>query len=151
MEFLPREIRVAFPGESHLRQSRATQPTVHARCFSVSTIHRTLTSATGTLTCVQMLMHAIARGGVQTPKESLSWKLTLGLMITLEFCIYFLIVIFDFWSILFHLDTTCLPGWLGLAGNESESSNNCACLEICIDHHYAISLLLSTSNVVTFS
>ena len=27
--FLPWEIRVAFPGESQLRQSRATQPTVH--------------------------------------------------------------------------------------------------------------------------
>ena len=32
-----------FPGESLLRQSRATQPTVHAGCFSVSIIHRTLT------------------------------------------------------------------------------------------------------------
>ena len=30
LEFLPWEIRVAFPGESQLRQSRATQPTVHA-------------------------------------------------------------------------------------------------------------------------
>ena len=33
MGFLPGEIRVAFPGESQLRQSRATQPTVHAGCF----------------------------------------------------------------------------------------------------------------------
>ena len=31
-----------FPWESQLRQSRATQPTVHAGCFSVSKIHRTL-------------------------------------------------------------------------------------------------------------
>ena len=30
MGFLPWEIRVAFPGESLLRQSRATQPSVHA-------------------------------------------------------------------------------------------------------------------------
>ena len=30
------------PGESQLRQSRATQPTVHAGCLSVSIIHRTL-------------------------------------------------------------------------------------------------------------
>ena len=30
---------VAFPGESQLRQSRATQPGVHAGCFSVSMIH----------------------------------------------------------------------------------------------------------------
>ena len=34
--FLPWEIRVAFPGEGQLWQSRATQPTVHAGCFSVS-------------------------------------------------------------------------------------------------------------------
>ena len=31
--FLSREIRVAFPGESQLRQGRATQSTVHAGCF----------------------------------------------------------------------------------------------------------------------
>ena len=37
--FLPWKTRVAFPGESQLRQSRATQPTVHAGCFSVSLIH----------------------------------------------------------------------------------------------------------------
>ena len=30
MGLLPSEIRVAFPGESQLRQSRVTQPTVHA-------------------------------------------------------------------------------------------------------------------------
>ena len=33
MKFLTREIRVALPGESQLRRSRATQPTVHAGCF----------------------------------------------------------------------------------------------------------------------
>ena len=58
MGFLPREIRFAFPGESQLRQSRATQPTVHAGCFSVSITHRTLTWTTGYLTCAQMLMRA---------------------------------------------------------------------------------------------
>ena len=50
MGFLPWEIRIAFPGESQLRQSHATQSTVHAACFSVSIIHRA----------------AIAHGGVQT-------------------------------------------------------------------------------------
>ena len=35
MGFLPWEIRVAFPRGSQLRQSRATQPTVHAGCFRV--------------------------------------------------------------------------------------------------------------------
>ena len=54
MGFLPWEIPVAFPGESQLRQSRATQPTVHAGCFSVSIIHRTLTWTTGSLMCAQM-------------------------------------------------------------------------------------------------
>ena len=63
MGFLPRKIRVAFPGESQLRQSRARQPTAPAGCFSVSKIHRTLTWTTGSLTCAQMLMHAIAHGG----------------------------------------------------------------------------------------
>ena len=61
--FLPWKIRVAFPGESQLRQSRATQPTLHAGCFSVSIIHRTLTWTIGSRTCAQMLMHAIAHGG----------------------------------------------------------------------------------------
>ena len=54
MGFLPWKIRVAFPGESQLRHSRATRLRVHAGCFSVSIIHRTLTWTTGSLTCVQM-------------------------------------------------------------------------------------------------
>ena len=45
-------IRVFFPRESQLRQSRATQPTVHAGCLSVCLIHRTLTRTTGSLSCV---------------------------------------------------------------------------------------------------
>ena len=79
MGFLPCEIRVAFPGKSQLRQSRAIQPTVQAGCFSVSIIHRTLTWTTGSLSCAENLMHAIAHGGVRTPsRESAlkvdSWK-----------------------------------------------------------------------------
>ena len=51
--------------------SHATQPTVHAGYFSVSITHRTLTRTTGSLSCTQMLMHAIAHGGVWARKESL--------------------------------------------------------------------------------
>ena len=65
--FLPWEIKVAFPRESQLRQSRPTQPTVLAGCFSVSIIHRTLTWTTWSLMCTQMLIHVIAHGGVHTP------------------------------------------------------------------------------------
>ena len=54
MGFLPREIHVAFPEESQLWQSYATQPTVHAEGFSVLIIHRTLTWSTGYLMCTQM-------------------------------------------------------------------------------------------------
>ena len=46
------------PGKSQLRQSRATQPTAHAGCFSVSIIHRTLTWTTGSLTCAQINVSA---------------------------------------------------------------------------------------------
>ena len=59
-------MRVAFSGESQLQQSHATHPTVHAGCFSVSKIHQTLTWTTGSLMCAQMLMHAVAQGGVGT-------------------------------------------------------------------------------------
>ena len=44
----------------------------------VASIHRTLTWTTGSLSCAQMLMHAIAHRDVRTPKESLHWKLILG-------------------------------------------------------------------------
>ena len=75
MRFFPWEIRVAFPGESQLRQSRATQRKVHAGCFSVFIIHRTLTRSTGSLTCTQTLMHAIAHGGcTDTVRESALWE-----------------------------------------------------------------------------
>ena len=49
----------------------ATEPTVYAGCFSVSTIHRILTWTTGSLTCTQMLTHATAHGGcTDTVRES---------------------------------------------------------------------------------
>ena len=67
MGFLPWEIRVAFPGEYHRRQSRATQPRVRAGCFIISIIHRTLTWTTGCLTCAQMYISASAHGGFRTP------------------------------------------------------------------------------------
>ena len=71
MGFLLWEIWFAFPRESQLQQSRATPPTVRAGCFSVSVTHRTLTWTTGSLTCAQMFMYAIARGSLQTRvKES---------------------------------------------------------------------------------
>ena len=54
IRFLPWEIWVAFPGESQLRQSRATQHMEHAGRLSVYTIHRTLPWTTGSLTCAQM-------------------------------------------------------------------------------------------------
>ena len=44
---------------------------VHAGYVCVAIIHRTLTWTTGSLSCAQMLMHAIVHGGVRTPKESL--------------------------------------------------------------------------------
>ena len=45
-----------FPGESQPRQSRTMKPTVHAGCFSVSIIHRTLTRTTRFLTCCEKLL-----------------------------------------------------------------------------------------------
>ena len=78
MGFFPWEVRVAFPGESQLRQSRATKPTVHAGCFSVSIIHRTLTWTTRSLTCAQLLMHAIAHGGVRKHVKESALKVNSG-------------------------------------------------------------------------
>ena len=57
--------------KSQPRQSRATHPTVHTGCFSVSIMHRTLTWTTRYLTCTQMLVHAISHGGcTDTVRES---------------------------------------------------------------------------------
>ena len=50
-DFYHGKFGLPFPGESQLRQSRATQLTVHGGCFSVFIIHRTLTWTTGSLTC----------------------------------------------------------------------------------------------------
>ena len=72
------EIRVAFSGESQLRQSRATQTMVHAGCFIVSLIHRSLTWTTGSLTCAQILMHAIAHGVVRTHVRESALKVNSG-------------------------------------------------------------------------
>ena len=78
MGFSSWEIRVAFPGKSQLRQSRAAQTIVHAGYFSVSIIHRTLTWTTGSLTCAQVLMHAIAHGGLRTHVRESALKVDSG-------------------------------------------------------------------------
>ena len=70
MGFLPWGIQVAFPGESQLRQSRATQPTVHAGCFNVSIVHRILTWTTGSLTCGHVNACNCARECRDTVRES---------------------------------------------------------------------------------
>ena len=69
VRLLPWKIRVALPGKSKPRQSRATryQPTVHAGCLSVSIIHQTLTRTTESVMCPHMLIHSITHGGVRTP------------------------------------------------------------------------------------
>ena len=64
-------------GNSGCLQSRATQPTVHAGCFSVSIIHRTLTLTTGSLTCAQMLIHAVVHRVHRHRERVLFGKLTL--------------------------------------------------------------------------
>ena len=58
--------------------SRTTQPTVHAGCFSVSKIHKTLTLSTGALMRTQMLMHAITHRGVQTNLRESALKVDSG-------------------------------------------------------------------------
>ena len=78
MKFLLWEIRVTFPRESQLRQTRTTQPTVHAGCFSVSITHRTLTWTRGSVTCAQILMHVIAHRGVQTHVREYALKADSG-------------------------------------------------------------------------
>ena len=77
-EIYPWEIRLAFPGESQLQQSRAIQPSVHAGCFSVSIIHQTLTWTTGSLMCAQMYMHAIGHGDVRPHVREFALKVALG-------------------------------------------------------------------------
>ena len=53
-DFFHRKFGLPSPGKAQLRQSRATQPKVHAGCLSVSIIHRTLIWTAGSLTCAQM-------------------------------------------------------------------------------------------------
>ena len=48
----------------------ATQPMVHAGCFSVSTIHASLTWTTGSLMCAQMLCIQLYAGCSDTVRES---------------------------------------------------------------------------------
>ena len=62
--FLPWETQVAFPWESQLRQSH------YLTYDNGAIIHQTLTLITGSLTCAQMLMHAIAHGCMDTIRES---------------------------------------------------------------------------------
>ena len=79
MGFLPWEIRVAFPGESKLRESRATQPTVYAGCFRISIIHRTLHDVDYRIFNVRTDVNTCdcIREWTDTVR-SLHWKLTLG-------------------------------------------------------------------------
>ena len=71
----PWDIRVAFPKESQLQQSRYPTPInykVHAGSFRVSIIQRTLTWTTGSLTCVRNHSYACAytRGlGIPTASQ----------------------------------------------------------------------------------
>ena len=88
--FLPLEVRVTLPGENQLRQSRATQTTVHSGCFSVCLIHRTLTWTTGFLTCVCDIFTCVYTrggegGGVGTSVYSLIRKTFVGYRICTDF------------------------------------------------------------------
>ena len=77
----PMEIRVAFPGKSQLRQSRATQPTMHAVFLLLIFPHnppnsdmdyRIFNARTDVNAC------DCTQGMYGHHKESLHWKLTLG-------------------------------------------------------------------------
>ena len=59
------KFRSPSPGKANC-DSHAAQPTMHAGCFSVSTIQRTLTWITGSVMCTQMLRLVIAHGGIGT-------------------------------------------------------------------------------------
>ena len=51
---------------------------VHAGCFSVSIIHRTLTWTTGSLMCAQMLMYMITHRGLRTHVRESALKVDPG-------------------------------------------------------------------------
>ena len=55
-----------FPWEKPAVTESHSPTTVHARCFSVSVIRQSPTRKTGSSTCTQMLMHAIAHWVVRT-------------------------------------------------------------------------------------
>ena len=74
--FLSWDIRIAFPRESRLRQSHATQPTVLSGCFSASIIHRVDYRIFNVHTHVNAC--DCTRGCTDTVRESLHWKSTLG-------------------------------------------------------------------------
>ena len=77
MGFLPWEIRVAFPGESQLRRSCATQSMMHAGCFYMHNLPNS--NMDNRIFNVHKDVNAtIAHEGVRTALESLHWKLTLG-------------------------------------------------------------------------
>ena len=61
-DFFHGKSRLLSPGKASCG-SRATQPRVHAGCFSVSIIHQTMTWTTGSLALAQMLMRAVAHVG----------------------------------------------------------------------------------------
>ena len=50
----------------HSCNNLATQPMVHAGCFSVSIIHQTLTWTTGSLKCARLLMHVNAHNPIKS-------------------------------------------------------------------------------------
>ena len=64
--FFHGKFRSLCPGKASYNRAALPNLPVHAGCFSISIIHRTLTLTTGFLTCAQMLMHAFAHGGVRT-------------------------------------------------------------------------------------
>ena len=67
LEFLPWKIQVALP-KGKPTATELGYP-IYGACwmFQFCKIHRTLTWTTGSSTFIQVLIHAIAHGGVRTP------------------------------------------------------------------------------------
>ena len=96
MGFVPWEIRVAFLGESQLRQSRATEPTVHAGCFGVSIINPNSDmdyKIMNVRTDVLMLTYTIAHGNVRTLVRESALQIPFSFFYFLIFFLYILILI----------------------------------------------------------
>ena len=70
-DFSNGKFRLPSPGKSSCNRVALPNLECVLGVFSVSIAHRTLTWTIGSLSCAQMLMHAIAHGVVRTPKESL--------------------------------------------------------------------------------